>query len=46
MVRAAGRGLVGAKGVLGLRPRGLRYALAARTTHSRLGKGFALTTMK
>ncbi len=37
MVRAAGRGLVGERDVLGLRPRGSRYALAARARHSRLG---------
>ncbi len=30
MVGAAGRGLVRAGGVLGLRPRGSRYVLAAR----------------
>jgi hypothetical protein len=47
MVRAAGRGLVGARGVLGLFPRGLRYVLAARATRSRLALpthklGFAL----
>jgi hypothetical protein len=47
MVRAAGRGLVGARGVLGLRPRGSRFALAARTTRPRLALrthdlGFAL----
>ncbi len=47
MVRAAGHGLVGARGVLGLRPRGSRYALAACATRSRLALrahdlGFAL----
>ncbi len=35
MVGAAGRGLVGAGGVLGLRPSGSRYALAVRATRSR-----------
>ena len=32
--RAAGRGLVGAGGVLGLRPRGSGFALAVRATRS------------
>jgi hypothetical protein len=46
-VGAAGRGLVGAGGVLRLRPRGSHYALAARASPSRLalrprGSGFAL----
>jgi hypothetical protein len=31
-IGAAGHGLVGAGCVLGIRPRGLRYALAARET--------------
>ncbi len=35
MVRAAGRGLVGAGGELGLRPRGSRCALAACAARSR-----------
>jgi hypothetical protein len=35
MVGAAGHGLVGSGGVLGHRPRGLRYALAARALPSR-----------
>jgi hypothetical protein len=35
-VRAAGCGLVGAGGVLGLRPRGSRCALAAGASPSRL----------
>ena len=48
---AAGRGLVGAGGVLGLRPRGSRYALTVCATRSRFalraqGLGFALTTIK
>jgi hypothetical protein len=52
MVRAAGHGgLVVAGGVLGLCPRGLRYALAAWALPSRFallayGLGFALTTIK
>ncbi len=51
MVEAAGRGLVGARGVLGLRPRGLHYALATWDSPSPFallacGEGFALTTMK
>ncbi len=37
MVKAAGRGLVGARGVLRLCPRGSRYVLTALATHSRLG---------
>ncbi len=50
MVRAAGRGLVGAWGVLRLRPHGSRYALAARASPSWFallarGLGFALTTI-
>ena len=51
MVRAAGRGLVGAGDVLGLCPRSLCYALAARALPSRFAlhahdSGFALTTIK
>ncbi len=47
MVRAAGRGLVGAGGVLGLRPCGSRYALPVRALPSRFvlhahSSGFAL----
>ncbi len=51
MVRAAGRGLVGAGGVLELCPCGSRYALTARALPLRFallahGLGFALTTIK
>ncbi len=51
MVRAAGRGLVRAGGVLGLCPHSLRYALAAQASPSWLAlhahsSGFALTTIK
>jgi hypothetical protein len=50
-VGVAGHGLVKAGGVLGLRPRGARYALVARALPSRFalhthGLGFALTTVK
>jgi hypothetical protein len=50
-VRAAGCGLVGAGGVLGLYPRDSCYTLAAWALPSRFallahGSGFALTTIK
>jgi hypothetical protein len=50
-VGAAGHGLVGAGGVLGLCPRGLCYVLTARASPSWLalrahGLDFALTTIK
>ncbi len=44
MVGAAGCGLVGAGGVLGLRPRGLRYALAARASPSQLARSRLVCT--
>jgi hypothetical protein len=46
MVRAAGRGLVGAGGELGLRPRGLRCALAVRAHGSRVVTAFILHCKK
>jgi hypothetical protein len=51
MVGAAGRGLVGAGGVLGLHPRGTCYLLAAWALPLRFALhahslGFALTTIK